>query len=35
MGIMDEYGALLTYEKFKYLTMPNFIVMNSPFIRNG
>ena len=32
MGIMDKYGAILAYEKFGYLTIPNFIVMCSPFI---
>jgi len=25
MNIIDEYGAILIYEKFRYLTIPNFI----------
>ena len=30
MIIMDEYGAILTYEKFRYLTIPNFIYYITP-----
>ena len=30
MSIMDEYGAILTYEKFRYLTIPNFIYFKTP-----
>ena len=25
MNIIDEYGDILIYEKFRYLTIPNFI----------
>ena len=35
MSIMDEYGAILTYEKFRYLTIPNFIFSQISFICNG
>jgi len=29
---MDEYGAILIYEKFRYLTIPSFIYLNSPLV---
>ena len=32
---MDEYGYILTYEKFRYLTIPSFIYFKSPFVGNG
>ena len=32
MSIMDEYGAILTYEKFRYLTIPNFIYFKTPLV---
>ena len=35
MSIMDEYGAILTYEKFRDLTIPNFIYSHFSFISNG
>ena len=35
MSIMDEYGAMLIYEKFRYLTIPNFISSYISFVSNG
>ena len=35
MNIIDEYGAILIYEKFRYLTIPNFIYSHFSFISNG
>jgi len=35
MNIIDEYGAILIYEKFRYLTIPNFIYSHFSFICNG
>ena len=33
MSIMDEYGAILIYEKFRYLTIPSFIYKSPLFCR--
>ena len=35
MSIMDAYGAILAYEKFRYLTIPNFISSYISFVSNG
>ena len=35
MSIINEYGGILTYEKFGYLTIPNFISSYISFVSNG
>ena len=35
MSIINEYGVVLTYKKFRYLTIPNFIFSQISFICNG